>query len=100
MVEFRNENHDADVATIHRNDDEIIEVSRLSDGNFNMTIYNRRPDTDIWDDLSATLRPAQFLELGRVAELSLCAEKLCTQFGKVRSYTCGCHVRFGKTDIG
>ena len=96
MVEFtKQQKYGADVATILDNDVECVEVARRTDGNFELTVHNRHGgDSDRWDDLTAVLKPEHFVELGKIAVLSLCNERECCSFGKVRGQSCKCHVRF------
>jgi hypothetical protein len=57
--------------TILETPDEVVEVLHLRDGTFRLTIHNRRPGSDVWDDLSATLRPQHFAALGSIARAAL-----------------------------
>lgn len=66
-AKFKRDSAGADVATIHEADGEVVEVLRCSDGKFELTIHNRRGESDRWDDLSATLKPAHFEALGSIA---------------------------------
>lgn len=61
----------ADVATILDNENETLEVVRRTDGTFELIIHNRRAETDTWDDLSVTLKPAHFSVLGSISWMAV-----------------------------
>jgi hypothetical protein len=96
MFEFKREKYGADVATILETEDQIVEVLRHPYGTFQLIVHNRRRDNpDLWDDLSATLTPQHFIELGKVADHAICHERECPYFGKSPSRSCKCHPRYG-----
>lgn len=96
MITFKKERYGADVATIHEGDDQIVEVLRRKDGRFDLIVHSRRHDTDRWDDLTATLKPADLLALGEVADAYLCIEPECPSHGQPPSRSCKCHPRYGR----
>jgi len=49
MIEFKREKYGAEVATIHEDGDQIVEVVRRGDGRFDLTIHRRRAHGDLWD---------------------------------------------------
>lgn len=93
MIEFKIQKFGADVATIHVGEDQIVEVGRLPNGLFDLTVYQRRPGTDTWDDLTAVLKPEDFMKLGEVPDHYLCTEENCPSFKQRAPRSCGCHPR-------
>lgn len=63
---FKREKYGADVATIHEDGDQIVEVVRRGDGRFDLTIHCRRAHGDLWDDMTVTLSADRFTALGQV----------------------------------
>lgn len=96
MVKFNKQTYGADVATILDNEDEIVEVLRREDGNFELTVHNRRGGTEGWTDLSAILTPEHFIELGKIADQTLCREQDCPSFDRSPGQSCKCHPRYGR----
>lgn len=96
MINFKKQHYGAEVATILNNEQEVVEVVRRTDGDFELTVHNREGESDRWHDLSAVLKPAHFVALGQIAELALCSERDCPSFGQLRGRSCLCHVRFAR----
>lgn len=69
IANFKHEPGGAEAATILETDDRIVEVQKLNDGAFSLIVHSRRPDSDQWDDLSATLKPRDFAVLGSIATM-------------------------------
>ncbi len=65
-LEFKQERYGAEVATVLENDEAIVEVMRMEDGEFQLTIHNRGERSNQWDDLSAVLTTKHFAELARI----------------------------------
>lgn len=66
MTEFKKQASGPDVATIFDNENQVVEVTRRDDGQFDLTIHRVAEDSDTWDDMTAVLRPGHFIELGDV----------------------------------
>ena len=64
---FRIETTGARVATISETDDEVVEVQDCGDCGYRLIVHNRRPHSDVWDDLSATLTLQHLRMLGDIA---------------------------------
>jgi len=64
---FKEQSTGARVATILDNENEALEVMRCADGKYDLIIHNRRGETDRWEDLTVTLKPAHFAALGTIA---------------------------------
>jgi hypothetical protein len=93
-MEFKREQYGADVAKLLEDDQQIVEVLRRKDGCFDLIIHNYNERRGLWDDMSATLKPQHFIELGTVADNTLCIERACPQFGRSPSRSCKCHPRY------
>lgn len=63
---FEKQTYGATVATILETDDSIVEVQERNDGVYGLIIHARRND-DLWDDLTAYLKPEHFEALGSAA---------------------------------
>ena len=92
MLEFRKE-YGTDVATVTESADQIVEVLRRKDGLFDLTIHRGNEETGRWDDMTAVLKPDDFIRLGTVADHTLCQEPECPSFEKPPSRGCKCHPR-------
>lgn len=90
---FERQKYGADVATIVENDERILEVLRRKDGLFDLTIHSRIWDGE-WEDLTVTLNAVHFIDLGRVADNTLCIERDCPEFGTSPPDHCKCHPRY------
>lgn len=55
------------VATIRETDDALLEVQKMPDGTFSLTVHNRVGCTDRFEDLSIKLEAKHFAMLGSIA---------------------------------
>ena len=69
IANFKLESSGAEVATILDNENAVLEVMKRSDGTYELTVHNRRGETDRWDDLSVVLKPRHFAVLGSIATM-------------------------------
>ena len=69
IANFKTEPHGAEVATILETADQVVEVQRLRDGTYALTVHSRVSDTDRWDDCTAHLLPRHFAVLGSIATM-------------------------------
>lgn len=98
MIEFRKQRYGAEVATLLEDDEQAVEVLRRADGDFELTVHIRRgKNPDAWDDLTAVLKPEHFIDLGKIADMTLCREQDCPSFGQPPGRSCKCHPRYGRT---
>lgn len=93
MAEFKRQKYGSDVATILETDEQVLEILRRRDGIFDLIVHNRILDTDRWEDLTVNLKPEHFIELGNIADMTLCFHPDCPSFKKPPSRSCKCHPR-------
>lgn len=55
------------VATIRETDDALLEIQKLPDGTFSLTVHNRVGETDRFEDMSIKLDRKHFAMLGSIA---------------------------------